>query len=78
MALDEADKQWIIERLGMLERSLDERVEVMETKLLTAFHGWASPVEVKSRSHSAALRALVVQVESLEDRVKKLEESFGR
>jgi hypothetical protein len=62
MALTDEDKQWIHEQL-----------EGVETKLLTAFHSWASPKETRQHSHSAAIRALDVIVESLEDRVKKIE-----
>jgi hypothetical protein len=60
--LTEDDKQWISERL-----------EKVETKLLTEFHRWASPVELRQRSHAAALRALDAELESLSDRVRKLE-----
>ena len=62
MSLSDEDKGWI--------RSELERVE---TNLLTEFHKWASPVEARQRSHTAALRALDVEMESLSDRVKKLE-----
>jgi hypothetical protein len=62
--LTDDDKQWI---LAQLER--------VETKLLTEFHKWASPVEMRVRSHSAALRAIDIEVESVADRVTKLEES---
>jgi hypothetical protein len=60
--LTEEDKQWISERL-----------EKVETTLLTEFHKWASPVELRQRSHAAALRALDAEVESLADRLKNLE-----
>jgi len=62
MSLSDEDKQWITEQL--------ERVE---TALLTEFHKWASPVEMRVRSHSAALRAIDLELESVNDRVKKLE-----
>ncbi|HKD07360.1 MAG TPA: hypothetical protein VKB79_15765 [Bryobacteraceae bacterium] len=62
MALTNEDKEWISMQL-----------ERFETKLLTAFHDWASPVDMRARSHSAALRALDIEVESLADRVTKLE-----
>lgn len=62
MALNDEDKAWILEQL--------ERVE---TTLLTEFHKWASPVEARQRTHAAALRALDVEMEGLDDRVKKLE-----
>jgi hypothetical protein len=45
--LTEEDKQWISQRL-----------EKVETTLLTEFHKWASPVELRQKSHAAALRAL--------------------
>ena len=62
MSLTDEDKQWIIERL-----------EHLETRLLTEFHKWASPVEMRQRSHSAALRALDMEMEAHDDRLKKLE-----
>lgn len=61
--LTDDDKQWIKTEL--------ERVE---TALLTAFQKWASPVEMRQRSHSAALRALDLETEAIADRVKNLEE----
>ena len=60
--LTEEDKQWISQRL-----------EKVETTLLTEFHQWASPVELRQRSHAAALRALDAEVESISDRLKNLE-----
>ncbi len=60
--LTEEDKQWISERL-----------EKVETTLLTEFPKWASPVELRQRSHAAALRALDAEAESLADRLKNLE-----
>ena len=60
--LTDDDKQWI---QGQLEK--------VETTLLTEFHKWASPVELRQKSHAAALRALDVEVESLADRLKNLE-----
>jgi len=61
--LSDDDKQWI-----------GEQLERVETRLLTEFHKWASPVEFRVHSHSAALRAMDVEMESLAERVKKLEE----
>ena len=88
MSLTEEDKQWIVERLGALETRLDDklvaletrhnerlngRLEAVETRLLTAFHDFASPRDARSRSHSVALVALDEEVESLKRRVEKLE-----
>lgn len=62
VSLSEEDKTWIREQL-----------EPVETTLLTEFHKWASPMKLRQRSHSAALRAFDAELESLADRVKKLE-----
>ena len=62
MSLTDEDKQWIT---GQLER--------VGTALLTEFHKWSSPVEMRVRSHAAALRAMDIEVEAIADRVTKLE-----
>ena len=62
MSLSEEDKIWISAEL-----------EKVETKLLTEFHKWASPVELRQRSHSAAMRAFDAELEAVSDRVKSLE-----
>jgi hypothetical protein len=54
---------------------LDARIEKTETTLLIEFHKWASPVEMRQRTHAAALRAIDAEMEALSDRVKKLEAS---
>lgn len=82
--LSDDDKQWISAQLerdkeGILAQFERERewtlaqLERVETKLLTEFHKWASPVEMRVRSHSAALRAMDIEVEAVSDRVTKLE-----
>jgi hypothetical protein len=60
--LTEEDKQWISQRL-----------EKVETALLTEFHKWASPVELRQKSRAAAIRALDTEVEAISDRLKNLE-----
>ncbi len=62
MSLTEDDKKWITERL--------ERVE---TSLLTEFHKWASPIDARMRTYSATLRAIDLEIEQNGDRLKKLE-----
>ena len=52
---------------------LDAKIERVETSLLTEFHKWASPTELRMRSHAAALRALDLEMEPLSERVDKLE-----
>ena len=61
------------EQLDRVRVEFSERLEKVETTLLTEFHKWASPVETRQRSHAAALRAMDEEVESLADRLKKLE-----
>jgi hypothetical protein len=60
--LSEDDKRWI-----------GERLEKVETTPLTEFHKWASPIEMRQRSHAAALRAHDAEMEALSDRIKHLE-----
>ena len=67
MPLTDEDKEWITQQL--------ERVE---TSLLTEFHKWASPSEMRARSHAAALRAIDAEMEFLADRVAKLEGGAGK
>ena len=55
------------------ERRLNARIEQVETSLLPAFHKWASPVEMRVRSHAAAIRALDAEQEFQADRLSKLE-----
>ena len=88
--LTDEDKQWIAnqiasqlaaseERMGAKlvasEERMAARIEKTETALLTEFHRWASPVEMRQRTHAAALRAIDTEMEALPDHVKKLEAS---
>ena len=63
----------VIEMEERLKEYVNERCELVETKLLTEFHKWASPAEARQRTISAALRAIDLEMESIDDRVKKLE-----
>ncbi|MGA2214543.1 MAG: hypothetical protein ABSH31_14800 [Bryobacteraceae bacterium] len=40
--------------LEAMEARLDAKIEKVETTLLTEFHKWASPAELRARSHAAA------------------------
>jgi hypothetical protein len=48
-------------------------LERVETALLTEFHKWASPVDMRARSQTAMLAAIDLEMEVLRDRVQKLE-----
>jgi hypothetical protein len=51
-----------------------EDLERVETRLLTEFHKWASPAEARARTHTATLRAIDLEMETLTERVQKLED----
>jgi hypothetical protein len=53
-------------------------LERVETALLTEFHKWASPADMRARTHAAALRAIDLEMESLTERVEKLENRDGK
>jgi hypothetical protein len=59
--------------VSSLKAYIEERCEKVETTLLTEFHKWASPVEARNRSIATALRALDLEMEAHEDRIKTLE-----
>ncbi len=65
--LSDEDKHW-----------LSQQLEHRETRLLTEFHKWASPFEMRQRSHSAGLRAIDAEVESLADQLKNVDERLKR
>jgi hypothetical protein len=62
----EDDKRWIT-------ALLEERLLKLDTSLLTEFDKWASPVELRQRSHAAALCAHDAEIESFSDRLENLE-----
>ena len=66
MSVDAELKQYLIEMeeriVSSLKGYVNERCEQVETKLLTEFHKWASPAEARSRTISAALRAIDVEM----------------
>ncbi|MCC7156902.1 MAG: hypothetical protein IT161_20150 [Bryobacterales bacterium] len=64
--LDDDDKRWI-----------EAQLEALETKILTAFHAWASPNEARQRSHRDAIHALELDMERFEARLRKLEQRSG-
>ena len=70
--------QGIAAQLDRVRAELDrfatrEQLEEVETKLLTEFHKWASPLEARQRTHAATLRAIDLEMEAIDDRLKKVE-----
>jgi hypothetical protein len=54
---------------GRLKTYVDERCEKVETRLLTAFHGWARTMEIKVRG----VTLLDERLSFMEERVSQLE-----
>jgi len=73
MSLTDDDKKWINDAAATSETRLMAAIERVETSLLTEFHKWAGPLEMRVRSHSTAIRASDLEMEALGDRVGKLE-----
>ena len=80
--MDQDLKQYLDDKFAQMDSKFaraDERfatkedLERVEAALLTAFHKWAAPVEMRAKTHAAALRAIDMELESLDDRVKKIE-----
>jgi hypothetical protein len=58
IALEDRLNARIDESAKALEDRLTERICDTETTLLTEFHKWASPVDLRARSHAAAIKAM--------------------
>ena len=71
MSLTNGDKAW-------MDSLLNDKLERVETALLTAFHKWASPADARFRSRSTALTALDLEIEATRDRVASLEQRLQR
>ena len=75
--MDAELKQYLIEMeermVSNLKDYVNQRCEQVETSLLTEFHKWASPAQAGNRTIAAALRALDLEMEAHDDRIKKLE-----
>ena len=69
-----ADMKGLKADIERVEAELKVDIERVETALLTEFHKWASPAEARARTHAAALRAIDLEMESLTERVQKLED----
>ncbi|MBC8167815.1 MAG: hypothetical protein H7Y20_18335 [Bryobacteraceae bacterium] len=57
IAMEARFKERLDDKVNESEARLIQRMEKIETSLLTAFHQWASPAEMRARTHSAAIRA---------------------
>jgi hypothetical protein len=80
MSFTDEDKDWIRAELATLRGSVEAEfstlrnsIERVETSLLTEFHKWSSPLEMRVKSRALAIRALDLELEALAERVSKLE-----
>ena len=58
LVLNDEGKQWISEGFEKVRAEFSERLEKIETTMLTEFHKGTSPVELRQRSRAAVLRAI--------------------
>jgi hypothetical protein len=56
-----------------LEERLLARIEETETKLLSAFHGWARPMEIRQRSTTSIVTGFDERLSLVEERVSQIE-----
>ena len=54
MSFTDEDKDWIRTELA----TVGDSTKHVETSLLTEFHKWSSPLEMRVKSHALAIRAL--------------------
>jgi hypothetical protein len=77
MSLTDDDRKWINDAINgaiaTSETRLTAAIERVETSLLTEFHKWASPLEMRAYTHRTAIRASDLEMEALADRGSKLE-----
>ncbi len=58
MNLTDDDKKWILDQMAINAAATKADLERVETSLLTAFHKWASPMEMRMKTHREVLRTM--------------------
>ncbi len=61
-------------KLEALEERVNARIEKVETNLLTAFHGWARPMEIRVRGSVAIVLGFEEPLTLAEERLRQLDE----
>jgi hypothetical protein len=69
MSFTPEDRNWLTAELQIIH----QKIEHVETTLLTEFYKWASPNENRQRRYSAELREFESRLDYIEDRLKQLE-----
>ena len=60
-------------RFEELEARLEARIEKTETNLLTAFHGWARPMELRVGNMTTIVMGFEERITLAEQRISQLE-----
>jgi hypothetical protein len=75
--MSEDDKKYLDGKFSDLAKELmayvDERAEKVETKLLSAFHGWARSMEIRTRVASSQVSGIDERLALAEERISELE-----
>ena len=66
-------KQDLLKAVADLKGYVNERSEKVETRLLSAFHGWARAMEIKVRGMSTITTGFDERLSLIEERVSNLE-----
>ena len=56
--MDQELKQYMDGKFAEQDAKFARDLERVETALLTEFHKWASPADMRARTHTAAIRAI--------------------
>jgi hypothetical protein len=62
-------------RIDSLEERMNAKIEKVETNLLTAFHGWARPMEIRVRGSITIVDGFEERLTLVEERLRKLDEN---
>jgi hypothetical protein len=71
--MDQELKQYLDKRFDELETRLEARIEKTETNLLTAFHGWARPMELRVGNMTTIVMGFEERMTLAEQRISQLE-----
>lgn len=64
-------KRELGERMDQMQDHLIEAMRDMQTEVLRAFHNWASPTEIKMRSHEERLTLVEERLRQIEGGLAK-------
>jgi hypothetical protein len=71
--MDDELRKELLDMEARITARIDQRCEQVETKLLTAFHGWARSMEIRVRGLSTASMGFDERLAVAEERISELE-----